>query len=254
MEEKELLIDNLKVKYYQTGDNNEIILILHGWGRGAQTWKEVQEILGKNFKTISLDLPGFGNSQEPNEIWGQKEYANLIYNFLEKLNIKEKVNLICHSFGGQVGVTFYNLYPEKVKRLILVSPALLKKNLTLRQKFINFLSKIKNFLPKFIAENNFIKKLVYHLGGANDYYLATNRMKEIFKKITQERETINLEKIKIPTLLIWGKKDKILPLSFAKKIQEKIENSRLEIIENCSHSPHIENPKKLAKIILNFIK
>jgi pimeloyl-ACP methyl ester carboxylesterase len=80
-------------------------------------------------------------------------------------------------------------------------------------------------------------------------------MKEVMKKIWQEEDLLfALEKIKIPTLILWGKRDDTLPLEDAYLIKEKIQNSELKIIPKARHSPHRETPEELAENIIQFIK
>ncbi|MGC9031256.1 MAG: alpha/beta fold hydrolase [Minisyncoccia bacterium] len=256
IEEKETIIDNLKINYKIAG-KNPVILILHGWGKGSETWKTIQEILEKEgLENISLDLPGFGKSQEPQNIWGIEDFSKFILHFIDVLNLR-KIILIGHSFGGQIALKFSILFPERIEKLILISPATLRnknKKLNIRKKIAETLLKFKNFLPKFLQKSNIIKKIIYKISGATDYYLASDMMKEIFKKITKEDLENDLEKINNKTLILWGKRDKILPYKNGIFLNEKIKNSKLILIENCSHSPHLEYPEEFSKIILNFIK
>lgn len=99
------------------------------------------------------------------------------------------------------------------------------------------------------------QKVVYKLAGARDYYVADGTMKEVMKKIGKEDDLEGiLEKIQNPTLILWGKKDDILPLKDAYRIKEKIKNSELKIIPKAKHSPHREAPETLAELIIQFLK
>ena len=86
-----------------------------------------------------------------------------------------------------------------------------------------------------------------------DYYIADGVMKETMKNLGFEDLELLLEKIKRPTLIIWGKRDDVLPVKDAYRIQEKIESSTIKIITQARHSPHREAPEELAEYISQFL-
>lgn len=256
IKEKKILINNLKINYKIAGEG-EPFLILHGWGGSSDSWIEVQEILAKEgFKVIVPDLPGFGKSASPPLPWEVGDYSDFILNFIEKIGPKKPV-LMGHSFGGRISIKFATFYPEKLKNLILCASAGIKHNLNIRQKIIYNLARIGNFLfskrplrrYKDVATNFF-----YFLVRQRDYQKASGVMRETFKKTVIEDLEPVLPKIKTKTLLIWGEKDKSVPLEDAYLMKEKIPQSILEVIPGASHTPNLEEPKKLAEIISKFLR
>jgi len=255
IEEKESSINGLKINYKIAG-GGPAILVLHGWGGSSDSWIRVQEILAKNgYKVVCPDLPGFGKSQEPPNPWSNDDYLSFIFNFAEKLGLKEFF-LIGHSFGGGLAVKFSVKYPKKVKSLILSDAAVIrKKRLTFRQRLAGFFARVFNvpFFEKIIFYQWF-RKLIYKLAGTYDYYLAKGVMKETIKKVFTEDLTHFLPQIKIPTLIIWGKEDMTLPSEDGFLIGKMIPNSKIEIIEGADHSPHLRTPENLVKIIIKFLE
>ncbi|PIR02055.1 MAG: hypothetical protein COV62_02400 [Candidatus Nealsonbacteria bacterium CG11_big_fil_rev_8_21_14_0_20_35_11] len=258
MNEVSILIDGLRVNYKIAG-SGPAILVLHGWGGSSDSWVKVQEILSQNnYKVICPDLPGFGKSQNPPEAWGIDDYINLILNFTKKVSL-DRFFLIGHSFGGGLAGKFTALFPEKIKTLILCDAAVIrKKRYSLRQKLAHFLQKYGNIffsVPLFEKKiYPWARKIVYKIAGTSDYYLAKGTMKETFKKISEEDLTKFLSRIKAPTLIIWGKKDKTLPSEDGFSMKKIIPNSETKIIDGADHSPHRRTPEELSKIILNFLK
>ena len=255
IDEKEILIDNLKVNYKITGEG-EPLLILHGWGGSSNSWVEVQKILAKqNFKVIILDLPGFGKSISPPSPWTVEDYCQFIVNFINRIGL-EKINLMGHSFGGRIAIKFAVLYPERLKKLILCASAGIKHPLNFFQKIIFKLAIFGNFLfskrPfkrfKDVAQNFF-----YTFLRQKDYAKAKGIMKETLKKVLEEDLRPELSQIKINTLLIWGEKDKAVPIKDAYLMKEHIPQSVLEIIPGASHTPNLEMPEKIADIVGNFL-
>lgn len=256
IEEKQIFINDLKVNYKVAGEGGPL-LILHGWGGSSGSWVEVQKILAKEgFKVIVPDLPGFGKTPTPNSVWGVEEYTDFALNLIDKMGFK-KVTILGHSFGGRVAIRLTSSYPERLKKLILCASAGIKHPLNFFQMIIFKLSIFGNFffskkpLKRFkdIAQNFFYSFLRY-----KDYTRAKGVMKEILKKVLEEDLKPELSQIKTITLLIWGQKDKSVPIEDAYLMKENIPQSILKIIPGASHTPNLEFPGKLAKIILDFLR
>lgn len=230
------------------------ILILHGWGSSAKRWSKVKEILTeKGLKVIIPDLPGFGENPPPPNPWSVDNYVEWVKKFSQNF---APFFLAGHSFGGRVAIKFAIQYPEKIKSLILCSSAGIRPNPGFKTIIIFWLAKIGNaiFTSKILARfKDGARNLFYIFLRHHDYVKADGAMKETIKKVLDEDLLNDLSKIKVKTLLIWGERDKLVPLKYAQVFKEKIENSELEIIPKIGHSPHLEVPEKLSEILVNFI-
>ena len=256
MEEKQVLIDNLKINYKIAGQG-PAILILHGWGGSSDSWLAVQRILAeKGYSVIVPDLPGFGKSTTAQEPWGVKEYNAFVLKLTEELDLNNFF-LVGHSFGGQIAVKFTVQYPEKINKLILCDSAAIRPKPGLKTRIIFFLARIGNavFTPRHLARFKDIARNFFYIFLRNrDYVKANGVMKETIKKVLNEDLLEDLENIENKTLIVWGEKDKMVPLKYAYIFKEKINNSELEIIPKVGHSPHLETPEKLVDIVLKFLK
>ena len=115
--EKTISIDGLNIYYRIAGQGNPF-LILHGWGASSDSWKGVQEFLSKQgFKTIALDLPGFGKSADPHEAWSVNDYSLFVLKFADKLSLSN-FELLGHSFGGRISIKLAAFHQERIKNLI----------------------------------------------------------------------------------------------------------------------------------------
>ncbi len=237
------------------------ILILHGWGSNSERWQRVKELLEeKGIEALVLDLPGFGRNPSPQRPWSRADYINWIFQKVKEKNW-EKFNLLGHSFGGGLAVKMAtNPSPFKkggdIEKLILCAPAVIKRKSIKTYLFywLAFLGKKFFSLPLLKKIQPQAQKLLYKLAGTRDYYVADGLMKETMKKIGREEDLEDdLEKIKIPTLILWGEKDDVLPLKDAYRIKEKIKGSKLKILREVRHSPHREAPEKLSKILVSFL-
>jgi pimeloyl-ACP methyl ester carboxylesterase len=239
---------------------SKAILILHGWGASSKSWLKIKKVLEKEgLKVYVPDFPGFGVTPDPPKPWSVDNYTEWVRNYSEKEGLSQFF-LLGHSFGGRVAVKFAVDFPEKISKLILVDSAGFgrKQSWGWRQRITIKLRKLGYFLTTLPILKIFypiFRKIAYILAGTKDYYLIKSPvMKETFKKIIAEDLTRYLSEIKIPTLIIWGKKDKMVPIKIAYSLKEKISNSQLEILPDIGHNPHLETPEKLAEIIIQFIK
>lgn len=232
-----------KIKYNIQGLGEPIIL-LHGWGGSSKSLENLQIQLSKDFQAITLDLPGFGDSPEPETIYGIKDYAKEIIQVTQDLGLKE-FHLFGHSFGGQIAAQLVLDYPDKVKTLILCDAAVI------RRKTLSTIMLIKTskFL-KSLGFSSFLKIIFRH----SDYQKASLKMKQIMNKILQEDLSPYLQQIHTPTLILWGEKDSYTPLWQAKIIHQNIKWSKFKIFPNFRHNLPLLNPKDVAFEIEEFIK
>lgn len=256
VKEEKIIINNLKINFKIAGEG-EPLLILHGWGGSSDSWIKVQELLAKEgYKVISPDFPGFGKSKTPFQTWSVGDYARWTNDFADFLNLK-RFFVLAHSFGGRVAIKLAIQSPEKIKSLILCSSAGIKPKPRPHQRIFWLGVKIGNALFSQKPLTRFkdgARNLFYIFLRHKDYVKADGTMKETIKKVLEEDLLPDLPKIKIKTLIVWGEKDKMVPVRYAHIFKEEIENSELKILPKIGHNPHLEVPEKLSEIILNFIQ
>ena len=229
-------MDKIKCLEYGEGDT---ILFLHGWGQNKEMMKPIVEELKYNYKCIIIDMPGFGESNFNNEK-NLNEYTQTIYGFLERKDLRPKY-IIGHSFGGKVALNYYFNY-QGVEKIIFIGSPLLKPKRTIKYYFKIYTYKLKKIL----------KKNIVNL-GSKDYLDCKSEMKHFFINIVNTHFNKQIKQIKIPVLLIWGKKDDKVPLSKAKKLKKRIKKSEL-IIENGGHFAYLENIQYTRLIIQKFLR
>ena len=254
--EKTVFVDNLKINLKVVGQG-EPILILHGWGDSFNSWVRVQEILAeKGFKVFIPDLPGFGKSDTPKSAWALGDYSDFIFNLSEELNLS-RFFLVGHSFGGRISIKFVNSYFEKVNSLVLVGSGGIKPKLNFKTKMIYSLARMGKFLftkRVFRPFQKTAKTLFYFILRKRDYIKAQGIMRQIIKKVIAEDLLPESLKIKARTLIVWGEKDKSIPIEAAHIFKREIRNSELKIFPEIGHSPHKQIPEKLAETIIDFVK
>ena len=248
-----LYIDKLKVNYKVSGSGKNVVL-LHGWGCSVKTFEPVHNYLEKNFCTYSIDLPGFGESQEPETIWDVEDYGNLIIKFLEKLNIEEPI-LMGHSFGGKICIFLASKI--KVNKVILIGSTGIKP----KRKPIYYFKVYSYKLAKHVFNLPFLKKYRDQVlssfkkkTGSEDYRNASGIMQQILVKSVNEDAKWLMPQIKAPVLLIWGENDTATPVSDGQVMEKLMLDAGLVVLKNAGHYAFLDKFNEFTIIISNFLK
>lgn len=250
MIEKTVIIKGLVVNYKSAG-NGQPLLILHGWASSSNSWVKIQSALAeKGYKVISVDMPGFGKTNAPLTVWGIDEYSTFVLDFANKLKLDTFV-LLGHSYGGQTAVKFVSDNPDRVTKLILVAPSVIRKKKGVGNKGIMYFTKTVKLLIPF--GKDFAAKVLYKVLRKGDYLRAQGIMKEIFKKVISQDMFSLLPSIRVNTLLIWGSKDDMVSVEDGRLMQDAMPNADLKIISGAKHSPNLTNTEQVTDIIERFI-
>lgn len=243
-------IDGQSIYFQKVGKGKDLILI-HGWGADVSNFWPIVDLLKNSFTLWLLDLPGFGRSEVPKKQFTISDYAKVIAEFIKKNNIKNPV-VFGHSYGGKVSIKLASLYPNLIDKLILEGASGIKPKKTFLQILLFPIAKLSNlFLPDLFNTKSKIRAKLYKK-LESDYADAGN-MKNNFVNTLKEDLTADLEKIQTETLLIWGENDRAVPLKYGKKMYHLIKNSKLAVLENIGHFPHIKWPERVAYFVKDFI-
>jgi pimeloyl-ACP methyl ester carboxylesterase len=248
-------IDDVKIHYKVAGQGEPVVL-LHGWGRNAESFAWLVKILESKFKVYSLDLPGFGLSSQPLDIIGSKEYAKIVANFIDALKIVNPI-LIGHSFGGKIIINLMADGIVEAKKIVLISSAgvRLKKSFKTSLKIFYFKC-IKYLMYPAIIKKIFYRQIeVYKKRfGSNDYRNSRGLMRAILVKIIQEDLTSLLPKINAPVLLLWGDLDKSTPLAAGKIMHHLIPKAELKVFHGSGHFPFMDNYVEFIVELKKFLE
>lgn len=240
------MIKNIKdvdVNYIDYGSGDNTLVFLHGWGQNIEMMKPVGDKI-KNNRIIIIDLPGFGDSPEPNTIWSMYDYADMVHELLDSLDISNPI-LLGHSFGGKISLIYASKY--KTNKLVLFGSPFKKniKKLSTKTKVLKSLKKV----PGLNKLEGFAKKHI----GSRDYKQASPFMRKILVDHVNLDITEDVKKIKCPTLIIWGSLDEEVPLEDAYELEKLISDAAVIEYPGCSHYAYLENLGQTVNIIKNFI-
>jgi len=255
---------NLKVRYAESGVGADHVLLIHGLGGSAESWKNNIDVLGRHFHVFAPDLIGFGHSDKPKMRYTVKTFTNFLTDFLDAIGLK-KTNVVGSSMGGQVAAEFAIGYPNKVEKLVLISPAGIppksfKGTKELRSYVRMFDAKSLEDIRKAVTQvdsdssaitDEYVKSVYQYtmMGGAKHAFMSS--LKE---SASAPRLANRLNSIKAKTLVIWGKDDRLIPVKYCEPFITKMENCKLLLIEKCGHRPHAEKPDLFNKVVIDFLR
>ena len=246
------------------------IILIHGFTASLYTWRFNIEELGREFPVYALDLPGFGFSDKPlNFDYSLSGYADFIVAFMDEMGIKKAV-LVGNSMGGGIAIKTFSKYPERVEGLVLIDalaypgagmifgfklmkhPVIGKIMMSMSYRFV-----IKHLiLPGIYYDKDFITDDV--IDSYYDVYKTENARKVprwVSREIIRSYPIIEeeIKGISVPTLIIWGEDDHLIPEKNATYFARDITDSQLEIIPKAGHMPHEEKSAEVNSLIKDFL-
>lgn len=251
-------VDDYNICYKITGEGDETVVILQGWGTDLGVYDSVASSINEKYRVVQFDLPGFGGSDEPREAWNVDAFADFFCKFMEALEIKKAI-LIGHSYGGRVIIKLAarESLPFEIDRIVLIDSAgvLPKRSFSQKMKIRRYkiLKKILNLKLVYFLFPELIDDWRSRQGSA-DYRNATPMMRNCLVMAVNEDLTPLLPKIKQETLLIWGDKDTATPIGDAKIMDEMIPNSGLAVIPGTGHFSFLEQPVTFRNIMRSYFQ
>ena len=259
-----LKIKNLDISYRLVkGDAKRTFLFLNGFVSGLVSFEAVAENLGKYGSVVSVELPGsgFSSGREKGSEYSLQEQTLLLKQVIEKLSL-ENLIILGHSMGGAIAVAFAQTYPLLLQSLILESPAIFPLFLTafMRSNFgkifsFTLLEPIINASSKKIQQQYLVRAQTRV--NLKEALLATLRQRawgKIFYYLLAAEGNRDLFKIKVPTLVISGGKDRGIFPGLSRKTLQTLPNSEFVLLPTCGHIPHEENVLLFTNTVISFLQ
>lgn len=255
-QESTTFIEGLQVSYTVRGEGSPVLL-LHGWGSSSESWRNVQDMLANaGLRVFALDLPGFGGTPPPPSVWGVEEYASCVEQFARAIGLSV-FSLVGHSFGGQVALSLASSHPSLVVKLALIAPAAIRPPLERGGRIFSLVAKILalplTLIPTEKART-WIRRKAYEAIGRRDYGRAEGIMKKVLERVIRQDLSHLLSSVNTPTLLLWGDKDLLTPLSHGLGMKAAMPNATLKVFEGRGHNLHKEVPEDIARDISLFLR
>ena len=260
VEEKFLQIDGHKIRYLESGNSDQTLVLVHGLGASAERWSNVIPIFSKNFKVIVPDLIGFGYSDKPLLDYTPEFFSDFLHKFFIESAIDDPF-VVGSSLGGQISAEYASTRPSNVKKLVLVSPAgIMKQSTPALDAYIMAAlypneQNVKNAFEMMEGSGNavhsdivsgFIERM--RLPNAKLAFMST-----ILGLKNSDPLTEKLQKISAPTLVIWGSDDPVIPITYADSFVSSVEDCRFFRMDGCGHTPYVQDPKTFSSRVMDFL-
>ncbi len=267
-------VDGATVHYQEFGDaTNPTLVLIHGFTASTYVWQTVApQLAEQNFHVVAVDLLGFGFSDKP--AWFEYSIvsqARMIERFMDRLGIGRAI-LIGSSYGGAVASTVALDYPERVEKLVLVSPV--SNDGAIRNSILRFtaISGVGEIVSPFLIDSKRFLRLRMRrtIAPANHHLITKERIEAVHRPLRAKnahhsiltsarkwdasRIETDAYLINQPTLLVWGEDDNVIPVHNGEKLYDLILNSRLVVLKDCGHVPPEEKPEHFVKLVAEFCR
>ena len=265
-------VDGINIRYRSAGSGPALVLI-HGLLGYSFNWRHVIPMLARNRRVIALDMPGAGFSDCPRGLDAHlSAAARRVLQFLDKLGI-HSFDLIGSSYGGSTALMLAALEVPRVKSLVLVSPAnpwsaigrkrlfalslpgagLVFPGVARRLRFLNnyFIRRMFGDPARATAETVRGYSLPLARPGVFEHAV---RIAQNWRSDMRELRHEMSKAADVPTLVLWGSKDRLVDIASAKAIGQNFSDSRTVVIEGAGHLPYEEVPEQFCEPVLNFLQ
>lgn len=264
LQKQHIQVDGIQYHYYAAGDASKpTLLLIHGFSADKNVWPRFAKAFTQNYQVIIPDLVGHGetaySANLPYDIPAQSER---LLRLMDALNIK-RYTVMGNSMGGFIAATMALNHPERIQTAVLfdpagvISPKPSELDIMVKQGQNPFLlqrpEQFKAFYAMTMQKPPYLPQMVLD-GIAADYIARRTQLAEIYRQLAGKNLLdTRLKEIKVPTLIIWGAKDRLIDVSAVPVWQQGIANSQVKVFNDLGHMPMLEDPQASADVVQPFL-
>ena len=243
---------------YLTGGQEDPLIVIHGGGDSGRAWLQNAMELSKHYSIYVPDLPGFGHSQSISDNFNVSEYVTFVEDFSQSLGLKH-FHLVGHSLGGGIALHYALKFPQKIKRLVLVNSICLGNEIALWARVLSYSIYCRPLGKATLSILNAVKWLVklFYAPFQLMNPLSLVRMSIGKSIMTLKGQTTvlvdRLSELLVPTLLVWGAKDSIVPVSHAYAAGKLIPDCQIQVFKSCGHSVYKRRVREFSQLLVKFL-
>jgi pimeloyl-ACP methyl ester carboxylesterase len=276
MDLREISIHDQRITYRSAG-SGPVLLLIHGMAGSSETWCQVIPGLAQGFTVVAPDLLGHGRSEKPEGDYSLGAFACTLRDLLVALG-HERVTVVGQSLGGGVAMQFCYQYPERTERLVLVASGGLGREVSRLLRLVS-LPGSEPVLRLACAAR--VHRAIESVSSAaarvglrpapavaelwRSYASLTNEaarhafLRTLRAVVDPRGQAVSASNrlhlaAEVPTLIVWGEADRIIPVDHAYAAHTLIPGSRLEIFQRVGHYPHCEAPERFVQVLSKFIE
>lgn len=257
MHSKRIKVGKLDICYL-TGGQGDPLVVIHGGGEGTRAWLQNLEEFSRYYTVYAPDLPGFGYSQPMSGSCTISEFVEFVKDFSYNLGLKH-FYLVGHSIGGGIALHYALRFPYEIKKLVLVNSMCLDKEIALWVRFLSspvFRQSLGEAAFMILGAVEGLGRLQYapfkFVNPLSRSRIDLGRNINIRRGQTAAVKN-QLHELVMPTLLVWGAKDAIIPVSHAYAAAELIPDCQLHIFEECGHTVHKQEGHEFSQLLIGFL-
>jgi pimeloyl-ACP methyl ester carboxylesterase len=257
--DRTVLVFGQMIHYYDVG-NGPVVVLLHGLGSRKDDWMPVIEPLSQKFRLVIPDQIGFGRSDKPLLDYNVQTYVDFLSEMLRQLRV-ERASLVGESLGGWIAALYAaelsggaHLVP--VQKLVLVDAAGLKLDRPVPDLNPSSLAAMRTMMEAVFYDTSWLtedalRKVFTDKLATKDSYTVRSFLSN--PALGAERLDDKLGSIKAPTLVLWGKEDKLLPISLGERYAAGIVGAKIMSFEKCGHVPPVEKTEEFLGAVTAFL-
>jgi pimeloyl-ACP methyl ester carboxylesterase len=260
-----LLPDGERLAYIDMGDpQGPPVVLIHGYTDNARDWVPLIPYLNKHYRLIVVDIRGHGQSDKPECCYARIDFAYDIKLLLDSLHI-QKADIVGHSLGSMITQVLAEQWPDRVRKVILISSTGGPKPGTLpRKPAYDFASEIRKLQEPIDPDSPFMVEWWASPTPVNEEFIRRQRRDAAniplgvwLAVLEQGANTADIQsllpKLKAPTLLIWGSKDPIMEEEVRQSLRDALPAAKVKVFEGLGHNPFWEDPEAVAKVINGYL-
>lgn len=269
----------LKIRYLESDKNDsetrQHLLFIHGLGSSADRWLDIPDALSLYFHTVAIDLPGFGGSDKPSDMnYTIEAFSDIVREFIDKIKIPEEdrgnnkartTTLVGHSLGGYVASRIAATDNSNfLNKLVLVdSSGNLEKPTPLLDEYLDAAinpskEKVRGVFEQMVANPLLVSDVLVHgfidrINRPGSKYAFESSLRNSANTQIGINNLNRISEKGIPTLILWGMHDKVIPTQHSQIFKEAIKGSTVTLIPNTGHAPFTEKPALVCEYLHKFL-
>ncbi len=252
----------VRTHYIKEGNGETVIVFIHGFGGSTYSWRKNMAALAQKYTVVSVDVRGFGyTSRDPASEYSARGYATHVSTFMDILGIRRPI-LVGHSLGGEVAVRIALQRPEDIAGLVLIDPAGLPTQprsvappipqplQTTLIRFFTSMRVVRSGLESAFYDKSLVdSEMIAAYRDPLDVEGAEEMLWRMARTSAPSLNRSEIAQISAPTLIIWGKHDRLIPLSQGRELASLIRGSRLVVLDRAGHMPQEERASEVNALI-----
>jgi len=259
-------VDGVRIRYVDSGGSGPAVVMLHGFASSLETWDAVVPSLVPAFRVVALDLKGFGWSARPDGDYSPQAEAALVLGLMDRLGI-DRAAVVAHSWGSSVALAMADAAPERVTRLALYDAWVYEEQLSTffvwarvaglgeAMFWLWYAERADDRMASAFYDSSYVTEDLVEAversldkPGAVAAALAAVRGQR-FDELEPRYAAVGQ-----PTLLLWGREDRVTPLSVGERLARQVPHARLVVYPRCGHFPMIEAATASTADLLTFLQ